>query len=232
MWLRNCLPQDLPEVRVFTFGYESRLRSSTSDSSFADFGRQLLDAVHSVRQDGHEETTRSSSENDQAVLKLCIGIFPFGVPNRGLNEQNLMTLVRGQKNETLIRDLGQTSQLLREMERAFQHGLHTEHCSIVSFYESKDTKTVEVKPTGELTRTGPFIQLVNRGSATCFCPTAALQDHIPIDTDHSSLVKFTGRSDKHYDAVRIRLSSLVKRATNIMRKRGKTCPAGDFEAIF
>jgi hypothetical protein len=49
MWLRDCLPQDLPKVRIFTFGYNSTLRSSTSTSSIRDFARQLLNAMHSVR---------------------------------------------------------------------------------------------------------------------------------------------------------------------------------------
>ncbi|KAF8520860.1 hypothetical protein BDD12DRAFT_924635, partial [Trichophaea hybrida] len=39
MWLRDCLPQDLPEIRVFNYGYDSAVRSSTSTSSLMDFAR-------------------------------------------------------------------------------------------------------------------------------------------------------------------------------------------------
>jgi hypothetical protein len=49
MWLRDCLPEDLPGVRIFTYGYDSALQSSTSTSSLMDFARQLLNAVHRAR---------------------------------------------------------------------------------------------------------------------------------------------------------------------------------------
>ncbi|KAF8243586.1 hypothetical protein K440DRAFT_55349 [Wilcoxina mikolae CBS 423.85] len=165
---------------------------------------------------------RGTSESDLAILRSCVGIFLFGVPNRGLNTENLETLVKGQRNETLVRNLSERSPLLCEMHHAFQQSFPYKDCSIVLFYETKDTKTVEVQPTGRWTRTGPFVRLVTRDSATSFSPAEALHDQIPIDTDHSNLIKFAGRDDRHYDVVRVKLSAVIKMAPDILRMRGVT----------
>lgn len=77
-------------------------------------------------------------------MTCCVGLFLFGVPNRGLNTQNLETLVKGQRNESLIRDLAEQSQLLRHQHQTFQQGFRHQDCTIVSFYETHDTNTVEV----------------------------------------------------------------------------------------
>ncbi|KAF8241755.1 hypothetical protein K440DRAFT_641239 [Wilcoxina mikolae CBS 423.85] len=45
MWLRDFLPEDMQDIgiRVLTFGYNSKLRNSTSTSSIQQFSRQLMD---------------------------------------------------------------------------------------------------------------------------------------------------------------------------------------------
>jgi len=49
-WLRDVLPEDVPQCRILTYGYDSILRNSISNSSITDFARQLLDAVNAARQ--------------------------------------------------------------------------------------------------------------------------------------------------------------------------------------
>jgi hypothetical protein len=51
MWLRDFLPDDIPTIRTFIFGYDAALRDSTSTSSFSDYSRQLLLAIHTARVD-------------------------------------------------------------------------------------------------------------------------------------------------------------------------------------
>ena len=51
MWLRDFIPKDIPVIRTFIFGYDAALKDSTSTSSFSDYARQLLLAMHSVRAD-------------------------------------------------------------------------------------------------------------------------------------------------------------------------------------
>jgi len=52
MWLRDFIPQDIPKIRTFIFGYDAALKDSTSTSSFSDYARQLLLAIHNARADG------------------------------------------------------------------------------------------------------------------------------------------------------------------------------------
>jgi hypothetical protein len=63
------------------------------------------------------------------------------------------------------------------------------------------------------------VRLVTQDSATCFCPHEATHDQIPIDTDHSNLVKFPGPDDANYETVSRKMQDLVKKAPEIIQKR-------------
>jgi hypothetical protein len=51
MWLRDFLPADLEDLkpRIFTYGYDSALKGSTSTGSIHQFGRLFLSLVNSAR---------------------------------------------------------------------------------------------------------------------------------------------------------------------------------------
>lgn len=42
MWLRDCLPRDVPTAQVFTYGYPSKLRSSGSHALLLDYTTSFL----------------------------------------------------------------------------------------------------------------------------------------------------------------------------------------------
>jgi hypothetical protein len=87
---------------------------------------------------------QGTSEEDRMIMESCIGLLLFGVPNRGLNTENLETLVKGQKNETLVRDLTEGSPLLRHIHESFQTTFNHKDCLITSFFETRDSKTLKV----------------------------------------------------------------------------------------
>jgi hypothetical protein len=60
---------------------------------------------------------------------------------------------------------------------------------------------------------------VTRESATSFCPAEELHDQVPIDTDHSHLVKFSGRADSNCDVVRFKLVEIVRKTQGFASKR-------------
>ena len=72
----------------------------------------------------------------------------------------------------------------------------------------------------EWRKTGRLVRLVDRISATSFCPVEELHDQVPIDTDHLNLVKFDGRHDLNYDTVCSKLKEVVERASETIMKRG------------
>jgi len=70
----------------------------------------------------------------------------FGVPNRGLNNENMLSLVKGMKSAPFVHDLMEGSELLRTLDYRFER-THEEHLKsrlVVSFYEMKDTNTIVV----------------------------------------------------------------------------------------
>ncbi|TGZ78265.1 hypothetical protein EX30DRAFT_296350, partial [Ascodesmis nigricans] len=42
MWLRDLLPKDIPRIRAFTYGYDSRVEKSINNSTISDYAWQIL----------------------------------------------------------------------------------------------------------------------------------------------------------------------------------------------
>jgi hypothetical protein len=61
--------------------------------------------------------------------------------------------------------------------------------------------------------------MVTSDSATWALPTEAIHMQIPIDADHSAMVKFSDNYDPHYITVRDRLCEYVKNAPSIIENR-------------
>ena len=61
--------------------------------------------------------------------------------------------------------------------------------------------------------------MVTSDSATWALPTEAIHMQIPIDSNHSNMVKFSDNYDPHYITVRDRLYECVKRAPGIIENR-------------
>jgi hypothetical protein len=49
LWLRDFLPEDLPGVRVFTYGYNSTFVFSRETGNLRDYARDLLENIRSIR---------------------------------------------------------------------------------------------------------------------------------------------------------------------------------------
>jgi hypothetical protein len=77
-------------------------------------------------------------------MNSCAGLFLFGVPNEGLNQKVLATLVKGQTNEPFIKNLGIGSELLKQTHKIFIRGFGQLGCQITTFYEQQETETVVV----------------------------------------------------------------------------------------
>lgn len=88
---------------------------------------------------------KSSNEDDKIIFKSCHAILFFGVPNTGLEVASLKTMVKGQPNARLIADLEFSSSfldLLGSLWDTVRAGIVDTR--VVSIYETKPTKTVEV----------------------------------------------------------------------------------------
>lgn len=92
------------------------------------------------------DAAQGRSQNDKAILSSCVGLCLFGVPNRGLNNENLLSLVKENKMAPFVHNLMEGSELLQALHVAFLRSYKDalKSCYVVSFYETRDTKTVEV----------------------------------------------------------------------------------------
>lgn len=50
VWLRDFLPKDIPDCRILTYGYYAAVQSGDSKNTIQDYGKQFLEAVHTVRE--------------------------------------------------------------------------------------------------------------------------------------------------------------------------------------
>jgi hypothetical protein len=49
MWLRDYLPQDIPGLRIFIYGYPSKLHESVSRASMWDYTQEFMKTVVELR---------------------------------------------------------------------------------------------------------------------------------------------------------------------------------------
>jgi hypothetical protein len=86
-------------------------------------------------------------QDDKAVFMSCYAVMLFGVPNRGLNNSALMSMVRGQPNEELVRYLEPSSRFASDLHQRFYETFTLDHSKIICIYETKETPTVRVSST-------------------------------------------------------------------------------------
>jgi hypothetical protein len=84
------------------------------------------------------------SQDDKAVFMSCYAVIFFGVPNRGLEISSLASMVKGQPNEQLVRDLDPNSRFLTHLHDMFYRRFTFDDSPIISIYETRKTPTVEV----------------------------------------------------------------------------------------
>ncbi|KAI5787789.1 hypothetical protein FPQ18DRAFT_413995, partial [Pyronema domesticum] len=135
MWLRDFLPKDkaLQNTRILLFGYRLDLKDNSSRDSIKEYARRLLIQLQhyiyslTVVQERHRPIIFIShcfggllvKKPDQAIFKCCAALLFFGVPNQGMNNGDQLKLVGEQKNSQLVRDLGESSPLLRDIHENF-----------------------------------------------------------------------------------------------------------------
>jgi hypothetical protein len=49
MWLQDFLPHDIKNVRIMTYGYNTKLVGNTLDHRMLDYGRDMIQQLEVVR---------------------------------------------------------------------------------------------------------------------------------------------------------------------------------------
>jgi hypothetical protein len=187
---------------------------------------------------------QAQSDSEYAnIYKSCYALLFFGVPNLGMRSDQLRSIVKGQPNERLINDLvvdkdAEPSTFLSSLSRRFADCCKSQCFKVISFYERRESPTLIVRShdaqkvinklievlskqnkDGTLTRSGPKSLLVTEESATRTGLPDIFHQHIPLNEDHSGLVKFESPSHGSYEIVMQKIRKYVVEAPKAVSKR-------------
>ncbi|VUC34820.1 unnamed protein product [Clonostachys rosea] len=249
IWLRDFLPEDIPNTRILVYGYDSAITDKDNKISITGLAKGFLESCKAFRE--ATETTRrpiifighslggllikealtiafdggKDPRNDE-FFKSSYGLVFFGVPNLGIRLGKLKEITSGQINAQLIHDLELDSEseptpYLRSLQDKFIscHRKLDPPMRIISYYEERKTITVIMDNKGNLTRGGDPCFMVTQESACRVGFQDNTHDKQPLPSDHSSLVKFSGQADPSYRIVQHRLRTLVKDGPGVISRR-------------
>ncbi|KAF2727898.1 hypothetical protein EJ04DRAFT_450416 [Polyplosphaeria fusca] len=247
MWLRDFLCKDLPCCRTMIYGYNSKLSSHGIDT-IMDYGRGLTEELKKVRNTeelrkrplifiAHSfggiilahclvEAVQTSEDDHPTIASLhraTYGMLLFGIPHKGLMVDDIEKMLAGQDNHPRGALLGQIkakSDLLALQLANFKNLIRDR--KIVSFYETRQTRRLEFDSESKRwKRTGDLATAVDTDSALLQLPDSA-EDKIPIDADHSMIVKFDSRNQQGYSSARAKLQQFEQDAPGVVEGRFRT----------
>ncbi|TGZ78640.1 TPR repeat-contain NB-ARC [Ascodesmis nigricans] len=226
MWLRDILPQLLPNVRVMTFGYNARFKNFTTIQDLRMIATKLLAELVDLR-NTDEESARpivfichslggiiakkalliGCPEEQERIQNAVYGIIFLGTPHNGSNIASLGKLIANvlaactplNPARVLIASLQKDAEGLFSITADFTKRRRQIH--IVSFFETK------------MTYIPPFMKrmIVDHHSAILNLPDEIA---IPQYSDHREIARFASASDRNFRPVLTRLKKFEEDITN------------------
>ncbi|CAG8743957.1 12162_t:CDS:2, partial [Acaulospora colombiana] len=139
MWLKDLLPHDIPNARIFTYGYDSDTRSFTHTSTQSILHHaETFVADLTLARSGSPE---SRGYNPQAVSTYAI-LF-FGTPHSGANGVEIaqwmtkLLSIYMFTDDTILKDLNRDSNQLQGIQKLYLSA--SEGIKSIFFYEALPT---------------------------------------------------------------------------------------------
>lgn len=211
MWIRDALPDLVPNVRFILYGYDTALAGSTSIQTVPDIALSL---IHTLQLGGWTSTGHvgllffahslggvilkqafrmlaDSGVRDELILSRTKAVIFFGVPSRGLDVSDLDIMLEDQPNkEALVQEISNKSEFVKILEEQFSGISHLQKMNLLWAYETKTTPTV-VMASGKYQRSGPEKVFVSPESATGLRNIVDPSSTIQINANHSDMVKLS-----------------------------------------
>lgn len=217
MWLRDFLPEDIPQARTIIYGYDSRIQKRRARSILSDYTNNFILKLMDMRKEGGYEARpvilvghslgcliikealiklASFPRHNQNPLPVTSLIF-FGAPHRGLDTVAIKTLVEGSPSEDIVQELKKQSPTLTRLNDDFRH-LHG-HLEILTLYELEDTPSIRETPDGKWRQDGPPIAMVEKDSAILYLPN---EQRVSCNADHRHMARVVRGQDGCYSQLR------------------------------
>ncbi|KFY94703.1 hypothetical protein V498_03772 [Pseudogymnoascus sp. VKM F-4517 (FW-2822)] len=233
MWLRDFLSKDMPRCRTMIYGYNSKLSTHGVDT-IMDYSRGLIEELKKVRNTeelrkrplffiAHSfggiilahclikavQTDEDDHPTTASLYRATYGMLLFGIPHKGLVVDDIQKMVAGQESHprsALLEQIRSKSDLLAFQLDDFKNLIRD---------RKVDSEGRRWK------RTGDFVTAVDADSALLRLPDS-MEDKIPLDADHSMMVKFDNRNNRGYTSARDKLRQFEQDAPGVVAARFRT----------
>ncbi len=175
MWLRDRLPQDVPQLRSLIYGYDTKLFKSHSFQDLDDIAWSFIASLKEIRRSSRPAKplillahslggivlkralillAGEGQTEEKTILESVKGLVFFGVPHRGMVISHFLAMVAKQPNEDLIsRTLSPDSALLPELHEHFTKSASSFNENIRFVYETAESQTTEASLSTSSART-------------------------------------------------------------------------------
>ncbi|KAJ5938432.1 hypothetical protein N7466_001566 [Penicillium verhagenii] len=219
MWLKDLLPEALPNIRIMTYGYNARFKNFTAQQDMRSICSKLLAELVDMRPTEQALLIGCSKEEEQ-VQKSVYGILFLGTPHNGSSLAGMGKLVANilsacssmRPPRTLLGLLQKDSEVLMEITQDFIKRRRQVH--LISFYELEFTsigpflrKMVRIFDVSALgIRIDHHLKVVEQQSAILNVPDEIT---IPQFADHRNIVRFRSHQDRTFRPVMSRLKQIA-----------------------
>ncbi|KAL7273909.1 hypothetical protein RUND412_003218 [Rhizina undulata] len=229
MWLRDFLSQDAQDCRTMIYGYDSNLKNR-GFHTLKDYKLEFLQHIAKIRVTqeeikrpiiflGHSfggiivaqslvQAASKRANNDkhsfignEYLTTATIGVMFFGTPHRGILMEDVRRMLQDDAENPRIGlldeiedelDLGPNLRKFISLVEGFK--------PVVSFYERLQTAEVAKDSQDRYTRSGKYKATLDTDSALLDLPEH-LEEAIPVNADHTNIVKFDHKFGTYEDVV-------------------------------
>jgi hypothetical protein len=227
MWLRDFLPDDIPQARILIYGYDSRIQKRSGRGILSDHTNNFIVKLTDMRREGRcelrpvifighslgcliikEALSKSASSPGMNLQQLPVrSLVFFGAPHRGLNILAIKTLVEGWPSEDIVQELKKQSPTLTKLNEDFRDLLGG--LDILTIYELEDTPSITQAPDGKWQQDGPPVTMVEKDSAILYWPN---ERTVGCNADHRYIARVTRGQNGCYSQLRGFMQRSLKEA--------------------
>ncbi|KAK5202699.1 hypothetical protein LTR47_011671 [Exophiala xenobiotica] len=191
-WLRDFLPQQIPDARIMTFGYNADAAFGQSTAEIIDHAKSLLASLVDKREEPEALFQARLESRYQVIKDATLGLIFMGTPHRGSDKatygkvlSNVAQFLSHRPPQRLLSALQTNSDVLLRLTTDFRFQL-------------------------------PDYEIVEKHSALL---ETNHEEQIPVDADHSAMCKFETDQDVTFERVYKRIKRMKNQPRHIANER-------------